>query len=416
MIKITLLALVFVYTCIGYITRASSEVSFNGFLSQSVVHSTGNAFFEEDTGVSTNFREFGINASWQANAKLRFAAQLISRRMGDIDNGDPKLDFGLVDYTFYSSGSGSAGIRLGRIKNAYGLYNKTRDVPHARPGTVVPRAIYFESLRDALLRVDGGNFYLNLANGLGDFAVEAYFGDVDLDGNVVEYLMFQEDTSGNFDVSMLGGGRLEFTPLFMPELLLAYSAITTELELEGVPQFTQQQLAQAFIDISQNPAGAGRYATSLTIDVLLHLASVQYSLENWVFTTEFLRGFVEITNLSVLNVPSDDYKRTLEGYYIQAEWQANDKWSFLARYEDLVYDTSDRKGKEQARQSGANPVLQYTNGFTVGSRWHFTPDLSLTAEYGVYEGAATLVGSSSVDYSKLQEDWDLINFQLSFHF
>jgi hypothetical protein len=40
-----------------------------------------------------------------------------------------RLDYGLVDWTALSREEGRGGIRLGRIKTAYGFYNTTRDVP-----------------------------------------------------------------------------------------------------------------------------------------------------------------------------------------------------------------------------------------------------------------------------------------------
>lgn len=405
-----------ILACAAGLPEASAQTSISGFFSQSLVYSPDNPYYADELDFSADFRELGVNASWQANGKIRFAGQVISRRLGDIDDGTPKLDFGLIDYTAISRDWGNLGIRLGRTKNAYGIYNKTRDVPHARPSTTVPRSIYFESMRDALLSTDGGNVYLNLVTGIGDFGFEAYAGETDLEGNVTEYLMFQTDTTGSFGDVDIVGARLEFTPLSLPELTLAYSFIDVEMALEHVDDFTPAQMGQAFAEIMADRTVAGRYATSINIEPVLQLASLQYALEQWVFTAEYLQVDIDVSDLAILFVPSPDYSNTLESYYLQAEWQAKSQWSLFARYEDLVYDKDDRKGQQYALETGLNAVTYYSNGFTVGSRWYITPDASLTAEYSVYEGASTLVGPNSIDYSELVEDWELFVVQFSYHF
>jgi hypothetical protein len=48
---------------------------------------------------------------------------------GDMYDGTPALDYALVDLTLAETDSHSLGLRLGRLKNPFGLYNETRDVP-----------------------------------------------------------------------------------------------------------------------------------------------------------------------------------------------------------------------------------------------------------------------------------------------
>ncbi|BFM06504.1 hypothetical protein GCM10025791_10740 [Halioxenophilus aromaticivorans] len=388
----------------------------NGYVSQAAVHTHDNAFFEADTGTSFNFRELGINGSWQFSPQVRIAAQAVSRRLGDLDDGDPKLDFALLDYHFYSAESSNVGVRVGRTKNAYGIYNQTRDVPHARPGVLVPQAIYFESIRDALLSVDGVNFYADAYRGAGEFAFEVYGGKRKVEGSVVENLMFQADTSGDFGTADVLGGRIGFVPAAVPELELAVSAIDVKMELEDVASFSPLEVGQAFLDIVANPSTAGKYATSATIEPFVQLLSAQYSPQGWVLTAEYLRVDIDLTNVEILGQPQPDNTTKLESYYLQAEWQLNDHLSLLSRYEYLTFDKTDRKGEVYQATTGRNAFTQYTSGITLGGRWYFTPDMSLTAEYGVFEGAASLVGANSVNYDQLDEDWEVFILQFSFHF
>ena len=272
---------------------ATADVKLNGYFSQALVHSPDNPFFETGQETSFNYRELGINGNWQVSERVRLAAQIVSRRLGDIDDGSPKLDFGLLDLQLYRSEAINAGLRLGRTKNAYGIYNKTRDVPHARPGVLVPHAIYFESMRDALLSVDGGNVYFDAHLAIGDIAFEAYVGKRKLDDSIVENLMYQADSSGDFGEADVVGGRIGFAPTAIPDLSLAFSLIDVEMQLEGAQQYTPQQAALAGADLFFNPAIAGKYATSSTVEPLLNMASVQYGLADWVFTAEYLQAKIK---------------------------------------------------------------------------------------------------------------------------
>lgn len=399
-----------------YLPGAGAGVNLSGFISQSVVYTPDNPFYASGLGTNTDFRELGINGSWQAHAKLRFAGQVISRRWGDIDNGDPRLDFGLLDYQFLSDEPITFGLRLGRIKNAYGLYNTARDVPHARPGTQVPRSTYFEAVRDSILSSDGGNVYFSAANSLGDFALEAYWGRNNLKKSAAELLVFPEYTAGNFGKPIVKGGKLEFIPANVSGLTAAYSFLTTKWKLQGVPEFTPQQIAEALAMAATDPQYLQRLATSTKLDVALHLWSLQYGFGDWILTAEYLLGDTETYDVSVLNIPAPDIEQTIESYYLQGEWMAGEKLSLLARYEDMAYNNDDRRGTEYGQMTGRSPLITYTNGYTLGGRWYFTPDASLTIEYGAYEGTISHFGASIEETRALVEDWELLIVQFSYHF
>jgi len=397
-------------------TSAYADVNVNGYFSQAIISSPDNPYFISDSGTSFDYRELGVNGSWQVNKQLRLAAQVVSRKLGDMEDGSPKLDFALLDYNFFNSEFVNAGIRLGRVKNAYGFYNKIRDVPHARPGVMISQSIYFESMRDALLSVDGGEFYLDIDTSIGEVSLESYIGKTDLSEGVVEQMIYQGKTSGEYQEADVKGFKLSYMPELAPDLNLAVSMIDVGMDMENVTAFTQEQIAQGIAELIVNPGAFSKYVTGTNIDALLKLLSVQYSYESWVFTTEFLQIDIDITDMSVLYFPTPDRENILQGYYLQAEWLASEKFGFFARFDDLVYDKYDRKGIEYEARTGRNPDTQYTRSYTFGSRWYLTPDLSLTAEYSRNNGAATLIGPSSIDYSKLVKDWDLYVLQLSYHF
>jgi hypothetical protein len=75
-----------------------------------------------------------------------------------------------------------------------------------------------------------------------------------------------------------------------------------------------------------------------------------------------------------------------------------------------------RDDKEFASRTRANPESQYTKTNTIGRRWYFTPNLSLTGEYRCNHGVAYINSSGSIDYSQVKESWDFLVLLLSCHF
>ena len=50
--------------------------------------------------VSPDFRELGINGSWRPLPDLQLSTQILSRRAGKADDGDVRIDYGFIDYSF----------------------------------------------------------------------------------------------------------------------------------------------------------------------------------------------------------------------------------------------------------------------------------------------------------------------------
>ena len=140
---------------------ANSDLQFHGFLSQGYLLSDGNNFYGNSLRGSTDYTEAGINSAWRASPTLNFSGQIISRDAGNTDNGDIKVDFLFADLKTFESDSSGLGFRLGRVRNAFGLYNDTRDVLFTRPTILMPQAVYFEGngFRELFFASDGVQLY-----------------------------------------------------------------------------------------------------------------------------------------------------------------------------------------------------------------------------------------------------------------
>lgn len=394
----------------------ANDVQFSGYLSQGVIYSDDNPFYDDDTGTNFNLRELGLNVSWQVSERLRVAGQVLSRKAGDLDDGDPKIDFLLLDYQYLVTQQSTAGIRLGRVKNPYGLYNLARDVPHGRPGIFVPQSVYFESLREALLSTNGGNLYVSQTNALGRLNIDAWGGVARFDNNAIEYQYFQKNLPGSFDEVDAVGLRIELEPAAIPNLTAAYTRIDYRMEYEDAPVFTPGQVSLVGDILAVDRTLYPSFLTGMTVDATMNLYSLQYAWQRWIWTGEFLSIDLDINDLFVAYYPLQDYKPELNGYYLQAEWLSSASLTLYLRYEELFLNSDDKDGKANQQFNGSNPVTQYNKAFTLGARYYFTPDLSITAEYSTNEGTAFINGQPDIDYPRLREDWDMAILQVSYHF
>ncbi len=388
------------------IVALASDFSFSGFASQSIVVSNDNPFFSKDTGTNFNLREIGLHGGWQVKDDFRLAGQILSRKAGELNDGAPAVDFLLADKSLYTSNNIDFGARLGRVKSQFGLYNEVRDVPHARPGVFVPQAVYFESFRDSLIATDGGSLYLSINNKLGDIDAALSIGEAKINNNLIEYQLFNDDIQGEFNKADSLSWRLKFTPSFSPNSSIGISNIDARnLSFEDGVQITPALVNQIIQGKATPPVDK--------IDSYVKVLSLQHALKKWIYTIEYMHVGNEISFDQSL---APIFKSDTESYYAQAEWLFNEKLTFYGRAEALYYDKSDKYGKKSAARLGDNPLTKFNEALTVGARYYFTPDFALTGEFSKNKGAAFINGHGDINYDDLQEDWDTLIFQLSYHF
>ena len=77
-----------------------------------------------------------------------------------------------------------------------------------------------------------------------------------------------------------------------------------------------------------------------------------------------------------------DHEATSEGYYAQAEWHFDDRFSLLLRYGELYADRNDRSGRALEMASGGfiPGHVGYSHIATLGARWDLSAQLMLQAE------------------------------------
>jgi len=368
-------------------------IQIHGFLSQGMVNTSGNNFLgKTNNSISYDFREIAVNASYRARPQLLFAGQIISHTAGESDNGDPGIDYAFMDWTALSGEWGRAGVRLGRVKNAYGLYNSTRDVSFTRPSILLPQSIYFERTRKLSVSSDGVNLYADYINDWGTLSAEVVLGyplndkasDVALLGNNVR-----------------GGFKSAFTQLYQvkyesPTGRYVFATTVVNLKNDYKPA-----------------AGIDLNAGSFYFDPVI--LSAQYNAENWTLTSEYafrpssMKGFGPF----LPNISKD-----AESYYLQGTYKVLPKLEMLVRYDAEFNDRDDRNGNAYAAAKKGNlNFTQYTKDWTLGLRYDVTPAFMLRAEYHNIEGTAILPTlDNPLGLSSYDKNWDMWLLLASYRF
>lgn len=151
------------------------KVQIHGFFSQGFAYSDNNNWLTMKTSDgSAAFTDFGANISVPITDKLRIGAQIYDRNVGNLGDWHPMLDWAYADYRFTSW----LGVRGGKVKTVFGLYNDIQDVDALHTFALLPQSIYPTDMRDSTIAHIGGDVYgdIRLGKGLGTLSYTAFAG------------------------------------------------------------------------------------------------------------------------------------------------------------------------------------------------------------------------------------------------
>jgi hypothetical protein len=378
--------------CFGATVEAAPDLQYqlHGFAAQAYALSDGNNYVSDSLDGSLDFYELGLNGS-AGVGPLTVSAQGLVRRFGEQDNGDLRLDYGFLDYRAFSTMDAAAGVRLGRVKNYYGLFNDTRDVVFTRPGIVLPSSVYFEGagIRSILFSSDGGQLY----GGYG-------YGDHYASFNVT--LALDDTASGEEKRTVFGGGTnfpgdLQINDLIVARLMDEWGGGTWRAALSYV---------HGKIEIDAAPG----VPLSGYLDVDLYVASLRHSSERYAITAEYV-----LTSIGGESNPGGRVESKSDGLYAQFDYRVADQWTGMLRYDLYFVDRNDRDGSDYQAQTGGDPHSRYARDLTVGVNW--LPDVhwGVWAEYHLIQGSATAPPIENMGRS-IESDGSLLLLMLGYHF
>lgn len=404
--------LVLLFVSISPISSASEieKFSMGGFISQGVVHTSDNQFFDKKDDTSFNMTEASLQANYQLSSNIQISGQVMYRNWGKIENST--LDYLMVDYRFLASDTSNMGIRLGRIKNDFGLYNLTRDIPSARPSIFLPQSIYLDILRDTITSADGISLYANHRFSAGNLSWSAMYGRFNVTDDLIES-MLGTSIKGKFSVQ-------EYTRYFK----FTWEPIQGDWLIsfgynDPVSNFEPQLSPSDKFAISK---GKFKYES--------FLLSYQYFAENWDFSIEYERKITDATGFDfyIPNVPEElqpefpplfKLHNVKDAFYGQWRYLLSDKLTFLLRYSEFVADNDDKNGKKFAVSSIAKmPAFsRYSHTITTGVNWQITDHWRIDFEGHYFEGIGVISPLVKVDSSQnTSKYWQLFAIQASYSF
>ncbi len=364
----------------------SENVQVHGFASQAFIKTSANKLFGPSDSGSFDFRELGVNLSWQPRPYLQFAAQVGSRKAGGTEvNAKPRFDYILADLTPFSGERGRAGIRGGRYKIPVGFYNLTRDVANTRPSIFLPESTYNDPSRQLVLAMDGGEIYGEVRTAIGDFFLNYCKGDFIQDD--ISRRSFRTSKGSVWRVLYeRDGGRLR----------LAVTGIDARADILEPPPFPDAKLRLS-----------------------LYLLSAQYNAEKWSLTGEYVPDAA--ATVSGMFIPILDSAQRADGYYLQGTYNITPKWEALLRYDAHYKDKNDRTGVKNAAFTAllGSPSPAYSNfskDWTAGITWKVRPDTRIRAEWHRVNGTSWLSGRENPVSTATKQHWDIFAIQASYSF
>ncbi len=378
--------------CIGATVQAAPDFQYqlHGFAAQAYALSDGNNYVGDSLDGSLEFYEMGLNGS-AGIGSVTASAQGLVRRFGEQDDGDLRLDYGFLDYRAVSTLDATAGVRLGRVKNYYGLFNDTRDIVFTRPGIVLPSSVYFEGtgIRSILFSSDGGQLY----GGYG-------YGDHFTSLNVT--LALDDTASGDEKRTLFGGGTnfpadLQINDLIVARLMDEWGGGTWHAALS----FVHGRIA---IDAAPGVPISG------AIDADIYVASLRHSGERYTVTAEYA-----LTALTGESNPGGRIDTKSDGLYGQLDYRLTEQWTGMLRYDLYFADRNDRDGNDFAAQTGGDPHTRYARDLTFGLVWLPDQHWGVWAEHHLIQGSATAPRSENMGRS-IESDGSLFLLMVGYHF
>lgn len=373
---------------------AAFPVEIHGFVSQGFIASSGSNYLADSRRGSFEFSEVGINFSKQLTERMRVGVQLFTRDLGPLGNYRTRFDWFYLDYRFWDW----LGVRAGRTKLPFGLYNESSDIDAARVPVLLPQSVYPVSNRDFLLSQTGSEVYGNLPLGTaGSLEYRLY-------GGTVFYDTADATAAGtNIKVPYIFGGRLMWQA---PLEGLQLGGSVQKLRIDADAALSPEQLS----DLKTAGIVASDFTgpLRLRIPALLGIASLEYSANDLLLAAEYSRWQVGLQSpVAAFSAPDTVSERM----YAMAAYHVT-PWFTPGVYYSLLYANVDDRGGRlppQGAVPGSAPAghAAYQHDVAVTLRYDLNAYWLLKVEGHYMHGTAGLTSALNDNrlLSSLPEDW-----------
>ena len=384
------------------------DIDIHGFLSQGFLKSTNYDALGIKTEKGTlQFNEIGVNFSTRLTTKFRVGLQLFIYDFGDQNNGEVSVDWAFGDYSFHKM----LGLRMGKLKVPFGLYNDVRDLDMTRNSIFLPASVYQgNAFRELVVGNNGAELYGTLPYG---FSYLTQYGQ--LDGAKIEsYVKMQNDVVLD-DVEMDRmittklNWNLPFEIPFVDDMTFGYS----RWQIDGMETVANNR--------AMFPPGPTGTMTEFSItnkfsEMNKNVFSIEYSFENFSLAGEFNQSIKEVTRdgeatdpatspqiIGIINNIFDTETSTEElGYYVAANYSFTEWFHFGLGYSEALptQDDKDAAGFDEKN---------FLKDITISTRFDITDGWLVKFETHIMDGYP---GSDTTE----DEDWYLFALKTSYSF
>ena len=350
----------------------SAPVDVHGFVSQGFILSAENEYLAKSKSGSFEFSEAALNFTNQVSNSLRVGFQLLAYDMGPIGNYNPSFDWFYVDYRVRDW----LGIRIGRLKMPFGLYNETNDVDVARVPILLPQSIYQTDHRQYLFAQSGGELYGNV--GLGDAgALEYRFYGGGLSPDIPSPPPPGITVSDASFPYVYGARGLWFTPL--DGLTAGVSGQVLRLDSNVLIDPAVFAFFQAQMLVPQDITNA----FAVQFHVSRWVASLNYAAHDWDISAEYSRWTGQFESPTPVLFPIEVVN---ERYYVMASHRVSSWFTPGLYYSGYFVDESNRSGHWRYQHDVA-----FTTRYDLNEHW------LLKLEWHLMRGTAALDNRSLND-------------------
>jgi hypothetical protein len=367
-------------------------VEIHAFVSQGFMFSTENNYLTRSTDGSFEFTEAAINFTKPLTDEFRVGMQLFSRKLGPGGSYVPVFDWYYLDYRV----TDWFGMRAGRLKIPFGLYNESNDVDAARVPVLLPQSIYPDHHRDLLFAVTGGELYgmLSLGGG-GQLEYRAYGGTFPLDGAAVADPNVELLST---EVHYLMGARLMWlTPIDGLTVGGSFQALRFDLEGRFNPILSPILVAMGLAPMDFD----GSF--ELEFPVMLWLGSVEYIVGDWLIAAEYSRWQADLES----PVPALFPDAVNERYYVMTSYRLTTWFTPGVYYAGQYEDVEKREGRQQ-----------YRHDFAATLRFDLMANWLIKLEGHLMLGTANLEPelNDGTPRSEMEREWGLFLIKTTAYF
>lgn len=421
---------------------ASDDLVMHGLVSQGFLKTNNNNYLNKSNDGSTEFNEFILNFQKNMDEKVRVGMQLISRDLGSEGNNNVKVDWGYGDYRY----SDNLGLRLGRVKVPFGLYNQYRDIDMLRTPVLLPTGIYMEDYRTFLTGFNGGSVYGTIPMDKGSLDLELVVGgaDIDPDAGVVKEVvgninrMFEAGATAKLYAGLAAKGipAPQLAALKAAGLSVAHSGeperdttskichsskLVWNTPVEGLriggthtDVDTQTDEIMVFQPIFiPTAAGLTPVSTGYSVDVDANLrfkvdiGSFEYNINKITLAGEFMAAhqtlnYTVAPPAAIASTTTGQVSMTSQGSYLQAVYRHSDKHEWALCHSELFSDKNNKLPDQSHKDT------------SVSFRYNITTDWSVKTEYHWFIGTGQL--QTELNPTGAEKNWNMVALKTTYNF